>query len=158
MEDICIFSVLFFQNVLTTNNPILCVPCTDALQESYEFKTACVEVETYLEDYISPLKKVDLKEVVANKMFSGEVKKELTEIKEENRICRLCLGLIEDKVFKEFGVIEENILQKCVPEMVRKPRFLIKCLDAHSFRTWPSRTTPSPARPAWGTCTASSTS
>lgn len=66
---------------------------------------------------------MDLKEVVANKMFSGEVKKELKEFKEEDRICRLCLGLIEDKVFKEFGVIEENILQKCVPEMVRKALF-----------------------------------
>ncbi|XP_018566994.1 zinc finger protein 99-like [Anoplophora glabripennis] len=135
-------------NLLVSNNPVLCAPCTDALQESYEFKTACVEVETYLENFIMPLRKVDLKEVVASKMFSGEVKKEITDFNEGKLICRLCLGFIEDKLFKEFGVIEENILQKCVPEVdltvTENPvscencmgylhsqfNFMMRCLDA----------------------------
>ncbi|KAJ8952574.1 hypothetical protein NQ318_006941 [Aromia moschata] len=148
-HKIHILYILPETNIVVSTNPVLCKICVNTLQESYNFKTACVEVESFLQEFIIPDRQLDLETVMSSETLrkvENEMGK-LVHVKDKSMICRLCLTAIEVNSFKEFGIIEENLLQKCVPEMdltlTEKPiscencieylqsqfNFVMKCLD-----------------------------
>lgn len=102
-----------------------CSSCLKKLQICYDFKCICL----YVEDFITPWAEsgvtVDIKEIFQRKIKSSE------EVNLENyKICRLCLGLVENDFFKYINEEQDNSLQNelefCLPELVSFDKFYLK--------------------------------
>ncbi|KAJ8929156.1 hypothetical protein NQ314_018180 [Rhamnusium bicolor] len=113
--------IIILQNVLPdldfnlSSRPVICNKCVETLQKSFSFKSVCLETEKYLQNNRSSgSSTLYLEEVVCNKMSGNGVKME--KIDKEN-ICRFCLQIIEGELSTQLGVLEEDMLGKCVPEL-----------------------------------------
>lgn len=83
------------------------------LQQSFTFKSKCLEIEDSIHDFKNDKNvQVNLEEILGIKEDSGS---------ERIRICRTCLGYLEN-VFTELDKSSELkiVIQMCLPEMVCK--------------------------------------
>lgn len=98
---------------------MICKSCVKLLEQSFAFKSKCLEIEDSIHDY-----KRDGDHRVNLEKILG--------IKEDDsvkciKICRTCLGYLDNNAFAELD--QENtlkcILGKCLPELVSAAFYLV---------------------------------
>lgn len=119
-------------NLSVSETPAICKKCLETLKQSYNFKSACLEAEDKVQDFVNPSLPscVDLKQVLKKKH-------NINKIAENYVVCRMCLGLGHEnsctKLCSYDGDPLKNMVEKCLPEMgidiTKDPTICPVCLE-----------------------------
>ncbi|XP_018564798.1 uncharacterized protein LOC108906118 [Anoplophora glabripennis] len=91
-----------------TDNHVICEDCTELLQQSFAFKSKCLEIEDSIHDFTNDNKdQVNLEKVLG------------IDEDDSKKICRTCLGYLESNAFTKLDRANELklIMEQCLPEM-----------------------------------------
>ncbi|XP_018561803.1 zinc finger protein 761-like [Anoplophora glabripennis] len=100
-------------NIEERNKHVICKSCSVKLYAAYKFKLVCIDTEDIMFPYVidsSKLSLVDLKEVYLKE--KGNI--QLTDISENQKICRLCIQLLTVG-FVSVNEVDADIIDTYIP-------------------------------------------
>ncbi|XP_018572424.1 putative zinc finger protein 66 [Anoplophora glabripennis] len=110
-----IFDVIFVnKNLWLDKGQPICQLCSRKIQDSFSFKCNCIYTEDFLVPFVSAVggSQINLMDI-----FKGNVKSE-KEIRDNQKVCRLCLQIIAGPVNSLLVETEFDLIQKFMPEIM----------------------------------------
>ncbi|XP_023312035.1 uncharacterized protein LOC111692328 [Anoplophora glabripennis] len=104
------------QNLDLDNNykHVMCNTCSSKLYSAFDFKSTCLYVENKIASYINPkVPIVDLREVYLKEHGN----KPLVKLENDQKICRLCLQLVNEE-FVPFREVDLEMIHRYIAEVV----------------------------------------
>ncbi|KAJ8911268.1 hypothetical protein NQ315_015271 [Exocentrus adspersus] len=120
---------------LSVTNSVMCKSCSGTLQQSFDFKVACLTNEDYLNVlYLANKTKLLLTEIVTK----HDDKAPKQGYKDES-VCRLCFRYFKTDLFTSLNQIHDDIflkdmIEKCLPEInlnsTKDPAICYECMQS----------------------------
>lgn len=137
-QNLFLLSLIFteyshFQDLKICRESYICYDCCCALQETFSFKSTCLEIEDTIHSYtnngqiqINLDKITGLKDLEINDM-----------IEKYSKICRTCLNVTEPlsyiKLDNNNAFMELEMMQYYLPEVVSQVKIFVPNIDKHFF-------------------------
>ncbi|KAJ8935527.1 hypothetical protein NQ314_012750, partial [Rhamnusium bicolor] len=127
---------LFLHFNLEGNGAVMCIDCARKLQNAYDFKSTCVNIEKMILPFIS-----EEDEKLKEDSFRENTNSELVDGFEDQKVCRFCMKMTENGCYtflqeKKEHVFIVDMVQKYIPELSLL-NFITDCLDvSKKTRDW----------------------
>ncbi|KAJ8909347.1 hypothetical protein NQ315_003509 [Exocentrus adspersus] len=112
--------VLLETNLTTTKRSVMCLKCSQRVNNIFEFKSGCLYVEDFVTPFVSTEegKQIDLKEVYIKEKGN----KDLIDALLGRDLCRLCLSVVDNEcVYLDSSDLHvtfiKDMIKRCIPEI-----------------------------------------